>query len=331
VKGAGAGALDSGTGAATDPAGNVYVTGYHNGPAIFGRGSPSETQLHIFGTQDIFVAKYNTHGDLEWVTNAGSGGDDRGARIVADTSGNCYVTGRFVSAATFGFGEANQTILTSALGSDIFIAKYRDAPPALSVPGGGSVTYSTAGALPTVRVGYARTPVLTGPTPFGVAVFSLTQNGYAVSEAGVPASPPTQSARIFIDYRTGLLSGSGALTINTGFAMSNVGNASAALSFTLRDRAGLTIAAGQGNLAAGAHFAKFIDQLRDVAPNFNLPANFPTATRFGSLEITSSQPVSIVALRLTNESAWRDLAHQHSSGRPDYAAKHCAALFSTTG
>src|SRR5262249_11898959 len=40
-------------------------------------------------------------------------------------------------------------------------------------------------------------------------------------------------------------------------------------------------------------------QLNDVAPNFNLPATFPTDTRFGSLEIASSQPVSIVALRLT--------------------------------
>jgi hypothetical protein len=52
-------------------------------------------------------------------------------------------------------------------------------------------------------------------------------------------------------------------------------------------------------LAAGAHFAKFIHQLREVAPDFLLPGDFPTATRFGFLEISSDQPVSVLALRLT--------------------------------
>jgi hypothetical protein len=54
-----------------------------------------------------------------------------------------------------------------------------------------------------------------------------------------------------------------------------------------------------GALAAGAHVAKFIHELADIAPGFMLPASFPTAIRYGSLEITSSQLVSILALRLT--------------------------------
>jgi hypothetical protein len=42
-----------------------------------------------------------------------------------------------------------------------------------------------------------------------------------------------------------------------------------------------------------------VNQLKDIAPNFSLPDNFSTATLFGSLEISSTQPVSVLGLRLT--------------------------------
>jgi len=172
-------------------------------------------------------------------------------------------------------------------------------PIRLTLNTGGTGTTSTGGTAANVSSGYATATVDSGVTPYGTAVFSLSQNGVVVSEAGVPASPPAQSARIFIDYRTGVPAGVGTLDIYTGFAIAQRGNASATITYTLRDRSGQTVATGHGNLAVGAHFAKFIHELRDVAPDFNLPASFPSATRFGSLEITSSQPVSVVALRLT--------------------------------
>ena len=81
--------------------------------------------------------------------------------------------------------------------------------------------------------------------------------------------------------------------------MSTTGSASANLTYTLRNIAGATISSGHGTLAAGAHFAKFIDQLKEVAPDFVLPANFQIATQFASLEISSDQPLSILALRMT--------------------------------
>jgi len=173
-------------------------------------------------------------------------------------------------------------------------------PVSLTLVTGGTRTTSTSGIPANIRSGYATATVETGVTPYGTAVFSLTQNGVVVSEAAVPASPPTQRARIFADYRTGVPAGVGTLNIYTGLAVANRGSSPATLIYTLRDRDGQIVATGQSSLAARAHFAKFIQELRDVAPDFNLPASFATATRFGSMDITSSQPVSIVALRLTN-------------------------------
>ena len=62
---------------------------------------------------------------------------------------------------------------------------------------------------------------------------------------------------------------------------------------------GHLLTTGVGSLNAGVHFAKFIDELLDAAAGFTFRANFPTATTFGSLDISSTQPVSVLALRLT--------------------------------
>src|SRR5262249_50284210 len=152
------------------------------------------------------------------------------------------------------------------------------------------------------QAGYATVNVSTGAPPYGTAVFSLTQNNVVVSEAGVPASPPTNDARIFIDFGVGVVAGpgEGPININTGFALANTTTVTADATYTLRGLDGQMIASGNGPIAAGAHRARFIDQLIQLAPNFNLPGNFSTSTRFGTLEIASSQPLSIVALRLTS-------------------------------
>jgi hypothetical protein len=42
-----------------------------------------------------------------------------------------------------------------------------------------------------------------------------------------------------------------------------------------------------------------VSDLRSFAPDFDLPANFATETQFGSLELESDQPISMMALRLT--------------------------------
>jgi hypothetical protein len=93
---------------------------------------------------------------------------------------------------------------------------------------------------------------------------------------------------------------SGNIDINTGIAMVNYGEVAASITYILRDLDGREITVGHGNLPAGHHDARFISQMKDVAPDFELPADFRTNTQFASLEIQSDQPMSVMALRGTN-------------------------------
>jgi len=120
----GAGTGDAGTAVAVDGSGNIYVTGTFQGTATFGLGEANQTALVSAGSDDIFLARYDSNGLLQWAKRAGGSGLDRGASIAVDGSGDIYVTGFFQGTATFGVGEANQTALTSAGSDDIFLAQY---------------------------------------------------------------------------------------------------------------------------------------------------------------------------------------------------------------
>jgi hypothetical protein len=191
-------------------------------------------------------------------------------------------------------------------GVTLTAGNYTGPPPVnLNLNSGGAASWSSGGINNATWVGYSRLTVNSGVNPYATAVFSFKQGGFTVTEAGVPASPPTTLARVFIDYRTDILSlpgqsGSGLIDINTGIAVVNTGTATANVTYTLRDITGSILAVGNGTIAAGTHFAKFISQLSDVAPNFTLPANFQTAIQFASLEISSDQLLSVLALRGTN-------------------------------
>ena len=174
----------------------------------------------------------------------------------------------------------------------------------IPLPAAGAGTAVTMGTSTPAAVGFGTLSVNSGNTPYGTAVFSLMNNNIVVSEAGVPASRPTTSARIFIDYRSAAnavpgRSKAGQININTGIAVVNPGYTSANITYILRDPSGTTIATGHGTSAARSHFACFLDQLKVHAPDFSLPGNFQTSIQFGSLDIISDQPVSVLAMRGT--------------------------------
>jgi hypothetical protein len=177
----------------------------------------------------------------------------------------------------------------------------------LDLPAGGFTDAATIGAGGAVQVGYALTSVQSGGTPYGTAVFSFTQDGVVVSEAAVPASPPTTSARLFVDYGQGVAAGpahqaTGPVNINTGFAVVNPTGQTAHVTWTLRDRQGQAAGIGHGALDPGSQHALFIDEIQELAPDLILPAGYLQAMRFGSLQIDSDQALSITALRmLTNQ------------------------------
>lgn len=105
---------DGGTSLATDASGNVYVAGTYSDTANFElTGKTSE------GSLDIFVAKYNKNGALQWVQSAGGIEKDSVQSIAVDGSGNVYITGFYKGAATF-----NGNTIYATGDNDIFIAKY---------------------------------------------------------------------------------------------------------------------------------------------------------------------------------------------------------------
>lgn len=109
---------DRGNAVACDANGNVYVTGFFNGTATFGTSSVTSA-----GSQDVFVAKYNSTGNLQWVISAGGAGADIANGIAIDNSGNVLIAGQFSGVSTFG-----TTTLTSMNSSiDIFVAKISSA------------------------------------------------------------------------------------------------------------------------------------------------------------------------------------------------------------
>lgn len=215
--------------------------------------------------------------------------------------------GNILGTFTSGNGSLLPTLAVTTSGGVVnlpveeIVAFVGDTSTSVALSGGGAGTASTLSGMGPLQVGYASVSVESGNPPYGTAVFSFRQNYVVVSEVGVPSSSPTVSGRIFVDFRTGVAAtpSPGRLDINTGLAVVNGGTAAANVTYTLRGIGGNVLTVGHGTLAPGAHFAKFIDQLQEIAPDFNLPANFASATGYGSLEITSDQALSILALRLT--------------------------------
>lgn len=102
----------------SDASGNAYITGYFSGTVKFGTGY----NLSSNGSNDIFIAKLSSTGNLAWAKAIGGTGDDDGFGIALDDSGSIYTTGLFNGTVDFdpGAGVYN---LTSTGGSDIFISK----------------------------------------------------------------------------------------------------------------------------------------------------------------------------------------------------------------
>ncbi|HKK88844.1 MAG TPA: T9SS type A sorting domain-containing protein [Saprospiraceae bacterium] len=89
---------DISEGICTDGNGNVYTTGYFRESMDFGQVSLSGN-----GGGDIFLAKYNRQGQLEWAQSFGGTALDFSVALVADSNGDIIFTGGFRSSSiTFG-------------------------------------------------------------------------------------------------------------------------------------------------------------------------------------------------------------------------------------
>jgi len=158
-----------------------------------------------------------------------------------------------------------------------------------AIPAGGMVKFSTAGTG-TLRVGYAVVTPASGPLPIGSGVFTSKSSVGISSQAGVPNSPQTTMARLFVEVA------SSPLSRNTGIAVVNPNAATATVNLGLAGLDG-TALSGVLTIPPNGHVAKFINELIP-----SMPANFQ-----GVLTLNSDVPVSPLTLRLTKNQRGEDI------------------------
>ncbi len=74
-----------------DPSGHITIVGQYLGSAAFGDAAP--VTVTSGGDHDVFIARFTSTGDLDWVRSFGGAGYDFGIGISHDANGNLYATG----------------------------------------------------------------------------------------------------------------------------------------------------------------------------------------------------------------------------------------------
>jgi hypothetical protein len=112
--------IDEGCGVSTDNSGNIYVTGEFQDTVDFdpAGGDPHTSE----GARDVFLSKFNSSGNFEWVRTWGGLEWDCGTGVTTDSSGNVYVIGYFED--TVDFNPAGGDRDTSNGYRDVFLSKF---------------------------------------------------------------------------------------------------------------------------------------------------------------------------------------------------------------
>ena len=110
--------IDAARAIGADSLNNLYITGDYSGTATFDGLSVPNTGTS--GT-DIFIAKYDMNGAIQWLHHAGGPPSDESHSIGVDEAGNSWISGFAAS----GPGVVFDTITLPPLGNEyIFLAKY---------------------------------------------------------------------------------------------------------------------------------------------------------------------------------------------------------------
>lgn len=107
---------------------NFYITGFYtsNPLTLYDSTNTAVITLPNTGSNDGFIAMYDSSGNVKWGARMSSDGFDRGLGIAADASGYSYVTGNFSSTATIynADGTPFSPTLTSLGSNDAYVLKY---------------------------------------------------------------------------------------------------------------------------------------------------------------------------------------------------------------
>ena len=103
-----------------DGSGNIYIAGGFRDIVDFDPGPGTDEHTSTIGAFDIFLSKFDTEGNYQWVRTWGPG---EGQQVAVDGSGNVYLTGRYYLTVDFDPGSGVDEH-TSNGHSDIFISKF---------------------------------------------------------------------------------------------------------------------------------------------------------------------------------------------------------------
>jgi hypothetical protein len=110
----------AGFGIHIDNAMNVLVTGSYRGTVNFDPGPGSASMTSSFNSDDVFIAKYNSNGILQWVNGYGHSLFETGFGVTTDDQGQVFMTGSFSNSVDFNPNGPSQ-LLTSNGDLDIFV------------------------------------------------------------------------------------------------------------------------------------------------------------------------------------------------------------------
>ena len=115
-------APEKGNDLVVDIDGNVYITGNFAFNVDFDP-SASVAELVSLGSNDVFIAKYDSNGNYLWAKNFGGKKSDEGKGIALDKSGNFYVTGTYRDTVDIDPSASTYQLISSG-SNDVFIAKF---------------------------------------------------------------------------------------------------------------------------------------------------------------------------------------------------------------
>jgi hypothetical protein len=168
---------DEGNGIAVDRSGNLYMTGQTASldfPATSG-----SFQTANAGSDDVFVTKFDSAGQLIYSTYLGGSAFDSGEGVAVDRSGAAYLTGTTCSSdfptipGAFQSAYAGTNGGCETYGGDAFVSKLN--------PSGSTLAYSTYLGSSGSDVGY------------GIAI-NASGNAYVAGLAGAASFPTTAGA-----------------------------------------------------------------------------------------------------------------------------------------
>ena len=126
------------SGMATDPNGNVYITGTAEDSTDFGNG------VTIQGYPGFFLTKYDSSGTAQWVKSPSGNYDIQSNSIATDHNGHVYLTGNY-SSDSIVLGTTTLYNPHSGIYQVFFVAQYDTSGTALWARGSGGPSQYSSG------------------------------------------------------------------------------------------------------------------------------------------------------------------------------------------